>query len=229
MGRRTGVAPQQRQTAEQRGREGPAGVSTVASIRSAAARPRKVPIALEAVHAGFPSVAQDYFSGDFSFDEHVFVHPDSTFVVKVAGDSMTGAGIFDSDLLVVDRALDPCDGDVVIAILNDELTVKRLRSGDGRTWLQAENPAYPDFRPQEDEVLVIWGVVTGSYHRQREECPTKTGRQNAPEVTYPQPGAHTGKRRPLQTRPETRKTHQSADPDQERRSPYPSRGWEDHA
>lgn len=64
-----------------------------------------VPMALEAVHAGFPSVAQDYFDGDFSFDDNVITHPDTTFVMAVAGDSMEGAGIFDRDILVVDRSL----------------------------------------------------------------------------------------------------------------------------
>ena len=74
-----------------------------------------IPKALEAVHAGFPSVAQDYFDGDFSFDENVIIHPDTTFIVTVAGDSMQGAGIFDGALLIVDRSLPAQENDVVIA------------------------------------------------------------------------------------------------------------------
>lgn len=172
--------------------------------------PSPVPQALEAVHAGFPSVAQDYFSGDFSFDQNVIVHPDSTFIIHVAGDSMTGAGIFDGDLLVVDRSLEPREGDIVIAILDDELLVKRLVSRRGRTMLRAENPAYPDFMPQEGEELVIWGVVIGNYHWQRVD--TRSGSRNGsplPQVTYP---GHTP-RGPGRTG------------SRDRKPVYPSTGW----
>ncbi|WP_295730761.1 LexA family transcriptional regulator [uncultured Bifidobacterium sp.] len=172
--------------------------------------PSPVPQALEAVHAGFPSVAQDYFSGDFSFDQNVIVHPDSTFIIHVAGDSMTGAGIFDGDLLVVDRSLEPREGDIVIAILDDELLVKRLARRRGRTMLRAENPAYPDFMPQEGEELVIWGVVIGNYHWQRVD--TRSGSRNGsplPQVTYP---GHTP-RGPGRTG------------SRDRKPVYPSTGW----
>ncbi len=172
--------------------------------------PSPVPQALEAVHAGFPSVAQDYFSGDFSFDQNVIVHPDSTFIIHVAGDSMTGAGIFDGDLLVVDRSLEPREGDIVIAILDDELLVKRLARRRGRTMLRAENPAYPDFMPQEGEELVIWGVVIGNYHWQRVD--TRSESRNGsplPQVTYP---GHTP-RGPGRTG------------SRDRKPVYPSTGW----
>lgn len=172
--------------------------------------PSPVPQALEAVHAGFPSVAQDYFSGDFSFDQNVIVHPDSTFIIHVAGDSMTGAGIFDGDLLVVDRSLEPREGDIVIAILDDELLVKRLARRRGRTMLRAENPAYPDFIPQEGEELVIWGVVIGNYHWQRVD--TRSESRNGsplPQVTYP---GHTP-RGPGRTG------------SRDRKPVYPSTGW----
>lgn len=114
----------------------------VSAVRRADIHPSPVPQALEAVHAGFPSVAQDYFNGDFSLDEHIINHPDTTFVVTVAGDSMMNAGIWDGDLLVVDRALDPQDGDVVIAVLDDELTVKRLVLRGRTPILHPENPAH---------------------------------------------------------------------------------------
>ena len=154
-------------------------------------RPSPVPQALEAVHAGFPSVAQDYFSGDFSFDQNVIVHPDATFIIHVAGDSMTGAGIFDGDLLVVDRSLEPREGDIVIAILDDELLVKRLAKRKGRTMLRAENPAYPDFLPQEGEELVIWGVVIGNYHWQRVDASGESRSGSPlPQVTYPGHAPH---------------------------------------
>ncbi|RBP98275.1 peptidase S24 [Bifidobacterium aemilianum] len=125
-----------------------------------------VPLSLEAVHAGFPSVAQDYFAGDFSFDQNVISNPDTTFIVTVAGDSMEGAGIWDGDLLVVDRSLTPQEGDVVVAVLDGELTVKRLLMSHGKPVLHPENPAYPDFISSDAQSLMIWGVVTGNFHRQ---------------------------------------------------------------
>ncbi|BDR54467.1 hypothetical protein KIMH_05780 [Bombiscardovia apis] len=220
--------------ADQSARPATAGDQTldVSNVYSISLKPQLVPVALEAVHAGFPSVAQDYFSGEFSFDEHVIVHPNSTFIVRVAGDSMIGAGIFDNDLLIVDRSLTPTDGDVVIAILNDELTVKRLRCQGQQTYLHAENPAYPDFHPLEGEELVVWGVVTGNYHWQRADTSTHIEGRPAPKVTYPQPGAssnHTLAGTPNSSRSAGQPTgnrkpgfHSSPD------SPYPSAEWGHH-
>lgn len=139
---------------------------TVTQIFRSTLAPIPVPAALESVHAGFPSVAQDYFAGDFSFDEHVIKHPDTTFIITVAGDSMEGAGIWDGDLLVVDRSLEPQAGDVVVAILDDELTVKRLIMRGSIPVLHAENPRYPDFMSSDAAELVVWGVVVGNFHPQ---------------------------------------------------------------
>lgn len=157
----------------------------ISSIHPASESPVPVPQALEAVHAGFPSVAQDYFDGDFSLDEHIIMHPDTTFIVTVAGDSMQNAGIWDGDLLVVDRALDPQDGDVVVAVLDDELTVKRLVMHGHTPVLHPENPAYPDFIPSPDQDLLIWGVVTGNYHWQRKTAQRHAEQPVPPSVTYP--------------------------------------------
>jgi DNA polymerase V len=88
----------------------------------------------------------------------------STFLVRVAGDSMQGAGISDGDELVVDRSLQPVDGNVVVAILDGELTVKRLRLAGGVVRLMADNPDYPDIEIPELGELTIWGVVTRCLH-----------------------------------------------------------------
>lgn len=128
---------------------------------------RRLPLMMEAVHAGFPSVAQDYAAGDLSLDDRLVDHPDTTFIIRVTGDSMTGAGIFDGDLLIVDRSLEAQDGDVVIAVLDGDLTVKRLMRDGYGAYLKAENPRYPDIRPAPEGENLIWGVVTGSYHPQR--------------------------------------------------------------
>lgn len=145
-----------------------AHVVSVAHVRCAAPE-QTIPEALEAVHAGFPSVAQDYFISDFSFDEHIITHPATTFVVRVAGDSMVGAGIFDGDLLLVDRSLTARDGDVIIAALDGELTVKRLvLRGHGKPpILHPENPQYPDISLHSGQDFLVWGVVIGNYHFQR--------------------------------------------------------------
>lgn len=120
-----------------------------------------IPVALERVPAGFPSPAQDYWDGDIDLNEHLIRNRPATFVVRVAGESMVGAGIADGDELIVDRSLDPTDGDVVIAIVEGELTVKRLRLTAARPELHPENPAFPVLRPAE---LTIWGVVTTCLH-----------------------------------------------------------------
>jgi DNA polymerase V len=116
------------------------------------------------VAAGFPSPAQDYFDGRIDLNEHLIKDITSTFVVRVTGDSMERAGISDGDELIVNRALEPKDGSVVIAILDGELTVKRLRITATGVVLQAENPEYPDIRVPALSDLLVWGVATRCLH-----------------------------------------------------------------
>lgn len=111
------------------------------------------------IAAGFPSPADDHLESPLDLNEHLVTHPAATFVVKVQGDSMLGAGIRDGDLLVVDRSLEARNGSVVVAVIDGELTVKRLRMGRGKIRLEAENPAYPPIVLREGSDLVIWGVV----------------------------------------------------------------------
>lgn len=117
-----------------------------------------------AVAAGFPSPAQDYFDGRIDLNAHLIKDITSTFVVRVTGDSMEGAGISDGDELIVNRALEPKDGCVVIAVLDGELTVKRLRITGTGVVLQAENPKYPDIHVPALSELTIWGVATRCLH-----------------------------------------------------------------
>ncbi len=118
----------------------------------------RVPVALEHVPAGWPSPAQDYFSGDVDLNEHLLANKPATFLVRVTGDSMIGVGIFDQDELIVDRSLEPVSGDVVIAVVDNELTVKTLIIDETGPSLRPENPAYPILRPSGE--LAVWGVVT---------------------------------------------------------------------
>jgi len=122
------------------------------------------PLFLSGVSAGFPSPADDYLDRKLDLNEHLIKNPAATFFVRVAGDSMLGAGINDNDILVVDRSLDPCNGSIVIAVVNGELTVKRLIKNSSSCRLAAENPAYPDLEIGEDMPLEIWGVATYAIH-----------------------------------------------------------------
>jgi DNA polymerase V len=122
-------------------------------------------LAPEAVHAGFPSPAQGYYTGPVDLNRHLMRDPTATFIVRVSGDSMIGAGIFDGDELIVDRGLDAHEGDVVVAVVNTELTVKRLSFRSGRMVLSPENPAYPEIVLSEHDEATIWGVATRCLHR----------------------------------------------------------------
>ncbi len=97
--------------------------------------------------------------------EYLSLHPESTFYFRVKGDSMTGAGIHNSDLLVVDRAAESVSGCVVVAAIDGDLTVKRLRLIGGRAILQPENPAYASIVVGDAQELQVWGVVTYVIHK----------------------------------------------------------------
>lgn len=127
--------------------------------------PVQCPLYLERIQAGFPSPADDYIERHIDLNTHLVRHPAATFFLRVQGDSMTGAGIFDNDLLVVDRALAPNHNAIVIAVLDGELTVKRLALlAGGAVELRPENPAYPVVRLTEGQELHIWGVVAHVIH-----------------------------------------------------------------
>lgn len=129
----------------------------------------KVPLPLFScgVSAGFPSPASDYISQQLDLNDLLIKNPAATFFVRVAGDSMTGVGINDNDILVVDRSLEPVHGKIIIAAINGELTVKRLIKTDTSCRLVAENPNYPPIEVTEDLSCVVWGVVTSVIHQFR--------------------------------------------------------------
>jgi DNA polymerase V len=128
-------------------------------------KPIHVPLFSHKVTAGFPSPADDYIEGRLSLDEHLVPHKDSTFFVRAKGNSMVGAGIFDNDLLVVDKSLTPSSGDIVIAIVDGELTVKRFIQRDGKVILKPENPRFKELELKEGQELQVWGVVTSTVKR----------------------------------------------------------------
>ncbi len=128
--------------------------------------PLKQPISLFSgkVAAGFPSPADDYIEKTLDLNDLLIQKPAATFFVRAEGESMTGAGIYPNDILVVDRSINPVVGKIVICALNGELTVKRLKSLGDEVVLGAENPTYSDILIQEGVDLVIWGVVTNVIH-----------------------------------------------------------------
>ena len=117
------------------------------------------------VSAGFPSPAADYEEDKLDLNKHLIKHPAATFFVRVIGDSMVGAGIYCGDLLVIDRSLEPRDKSVVIAVVNGELTVKRIRMRKQKITLEPENENYSAQQINEDEEFEVWGVVTNVIHK----------------------------------------------------------------
>jgi DNA polymerase V len=116
------------------------------------------------VPAGFPSPAEDYAEGPLDLNRHLIDHPAATFFVRVKGDSMTGVGIYSGDLLIVDRAINPTSGSIVIAVVDGEITVKRFHQSRGRITLLPENPAYAPIEIHHDTDFEVWGVVTRAIH-----------------------------------------------------------------
>ena len=116
------------------------------------------------VSAGFPSPAADYEEDKLDLNKYLIKHPAATFFVRAIGDSMVGAGIHCGDLLVVDRSLEPRDKSVVIAVIDGELTVKRIRIKKKKFTLEPENENYSVQEINEDTDFQVWGVVTNVIH-----------------------------------------------------------------
>ena len=125
-----------------------------------------VPYLLSRISAGFPSPADDYIENNLSLSELLIRNHLSTFLMKTSGDSMMDVGINDGDILVVDRSIEPKNKDIVIAIFEGNLTVKRLIfKTNSLVMLKSENTAYKDIKIPESSDLEIWGVVTSVIHQ----------------------------------------------------------------
>ena len=125
-----------------------------------------IPCVLSRISAGFPSPADDYIENNLSLSELLIKNHLSTFLMKASGDSMTEVGINHNDILLVDRSLDAKNRDIVIAIFEGNLTVKRLLIKEkGSVVLKSENPLYKDILIPEISDLEIWGVVTSVIHQ----------------------------------------------------------------
>jgi DNA polymerase V len=117
------------------------------------------------VAAGFPSPAADHTRKRIDLNKHLIRNGDATHVFRVAGDSMTGIGIYEGYRLLIDRSIEPKHNNIVLAVLNNEFTVKRLYKRGGVVKLVAENPLYPAIIIKEADDFTVWGVVTYNLHK----------------------------------------------------------------
>lgn len=125
-----------------------------------------VPLHGRLIPAGFPSPADDYLEGEIDIGPFLIERPGSTFIMRVSGQSMTGAGILDGDYIVVDRDVKARSGHIVVAVCNGEMTLKRLHIiAQGRAVLRAENPDFPVFEICEENPAEVWGVVVATFRK----------------------------------------------------------------
>lgn len=121
-----------------------------------------LPYADDGIRAGFPSPAQDYIDRSLDFNRELIKHPSATFYAKVIGDSMIEAGISEGDILVIDRAVEPRQNDIIVAFINGEFTIKYLDLTEikkKRIWLRPANSNYNPIKITEIEDFKVWGVV----------------------------------------------------------------------
>lgn len=125
------------------------------------------PLAASGISAGFPSPAEEYEEVSLDLNRALIRHPAATFYARAKGTSMTDAGILDGDLLVIDKSLDPKDGDIAVCFLNGEFTVKRISLVDGDLLLLPANERFKPIRITEESEFQIWGIVTYVIHKAR--------------------------------------------------------------
>ncbi|MBP9059385.1 MAG: translesion error-prone DNA polymerase V autoproteolytic subunit [Rhodoferax sp.] len=114
------------------------------------------------VCAGFPSPAEDLGGQRIDLTQMLVVHPQATYFLRSRGHSMVEAGIFDNDIMVVDRAVKPRHNHIVVAIVDGDFTVKYLYQRSGRVKLKSANPTFPEIVPKEGQTIEVWGVVTAT-------------------------------------------------------------------
>ena len=127
-----------------------------------------IPFYLHKVGAGYPSPATDYIEDDIDLNSHLITNPPATFIIRVQGKSMIEVGIFDGDLLIVDKSLNPKNFSTVIANVNEELVVKTLIKSKGDNYLTSgSNNTLDRINLTENPEVTIWGVVTYVIHKQQ--------------------------------------------------------------
>lgn len=120
----------------------------------------ELPVISEGISAGFPSPAIDFIDLTIDMNKHLVKHPATTFYGRVKGQSMKDAGIFDGDLLVIDKSLQPTDNKIAVCYIDGEFTIKRIQIQKDCVWLIPENEAYQPIKVTADNDFIIWGMVT---------------------------------------------------------------------
>jgi DNA polymerase V len=139
-------------------------ICSVLGKAGASYHPFTIPLFGCKISAGFASPADDHLEKNIDINELLIKKPAATFMLRVEGDSMIGAGIHNDDLLIVDRSITPSNGSIVIAVVDGGLTVKRLHKIGGKVRLMPENPQYSAIEILEGDELVIWGCVRHVVH-----------------------------------------------------------------
>ncbi len=120
----------------------------------------RLPFIESAIAAGFPSPCQDYMGSSIDFNKELIRHPAATFCARVTGNSMIEEGIEDGDILIVDKAITPSDGKIVVSYIDGEFTLKRLAIRQDGIWLYPANPEYRPIKIEDQSNFQVWGVVT---------------------------------------------------------------------
>lgn len=126
-----------------------------------------ISVELPEIKAGFPSPAQDYVENGIDLNRELVKNPSSTFFGRARGSSMEGAGIFDGDLLIIDKSLEPREGAIAVCFIDGEFTLKRIHfeRHEGQVtaiWLQPENEQFSPIKVTQDNQFIIWGIVVHS-------------------------------------------------------------------
>ena len=122
---------------------------------------------ITSISAGFPSPAEDFTELSISLDKHLIQNPAATFMVYANGNSMLHAGIHHGDILIIDRSLNARDGDIIIAVLYGEFTVKQLSIVNDTVFLIPKNPQYSPVKVSAEMDFEVWGIVTYSIRKHR--------------------------------------------------------------
>ena len=122
----------------------------------------KLPFIDVGISAGFPSPADDFIELSIDLNKQLIKNKDTTFFAKVKGHSMKNAGIFDGDLLIIDKSLEPQNNKIAICQIDGEFTVKRVKIEKDVVWLIAENEEYAPIKVTPENEFIIWGIVTAS-------------------------------------------------------------------
>ncbi len=126
----------------------------------------ELPLIGAKLKAGFPSPADDYVEERLDLNKYLIKNPASTFFARVSGDSMIGSGIYDGDILIIDRSVTPSNNSILVCAIDGEFTIKRIKKIDKNTiYLMPDNPDFPPIKVSRDNDLIIWGVVVYSIHK----------------------------------------------------------------